>query len=782
MFTRDSLKFLQALFAVSLCVGRNPVTASLRSFAPLPGAAKASRSPRPLRGLTIGCGLMVLLIALLVACFALWSATRSDQLFQKRLEQTVALALSKSEQQIPYDQESVAHWDEAVTNTRVFNRTWVDINLGVWMYDYFKHDRVYIVDAKQRVIYAMADGHQLDTNGDLASAAIRNLITQLRQSIARGAIDAFDAGQARMPRMEDLGVIDQRPAIISAMPLLPHTKQVTQEQGAETLIVSVRFLDRNFLFDLATTYLLDGVRYSASNDIDATEQSYPLTNRSGTVIGYFIWSPKLPGATILSDLLPVLGAGLFAIGAAIGILIRRLGQTYSELETSEAQAMHLAFHDTLTGLPNRAFFNDRLETALEDVRSGKTQLALMFLDLDRFKQVNDTLGHAAGDALIREVAAQLSSVLGPGDIVARMGGDEFALVMLDAYSQQDVEDACHKIVEHVSKPFNVLGSQAMVGVSIGVAMAPACGTERSELSRKADIALYQAKRDGGQRAQFFTGEMSEIVGRRHALEMELRQALESGRDLEVVYQPLFAASSMTLCGVEALARWNHPTLGAVPPLVFVSLAEECGLIDKLGAWVLARACDTARAWDLETVAVNVSAMQFRHPGFAQRVLDVLAATGLPPQRLEIEITESTLLQEHGASSGCLKTLRAHGVRVALDDFGTGYSSLSMLLNLDVDRIKIDRSFVRNLGQSAQSRSIVQAIVTMAHAVGVSVTAEGVETADQRDMLVSIGCDKLQGYLLSAPVSALKLVDMLAHGAAPSASTPETDTDRDTAAA
>ena len=301
-----------------------------------------------------------------------------------------------------------------------------------------------------------------------------------------------------------------------------------------------------------------------------------------------------------------------------------------------------------------------------------------------------------------------------------------------------------------------LGVQNCIGVSIGIAVAPSAGTDRCELARKADIALYEAKNTGRSRFRLFSEELDERLSKRQRLESDLRLALETGAGLDVLYQPVFSASDLTVSGVEALARWEHPTLGPIAPLTFVPLAEECGLIGALGDWVLRTACTAAHAWDVGTVAVNVSAIQFRQPDFAKRVLAVLAETHLPATRLEIEITESTLLDRSHMSEAGLQILREAGVRVALDDFGTGYSSLSYLLNLDVDRIKIDRSFVQQLGETKSSLSIIQAIVTMARAVGVAVTAEGIETSEQRELLTLIGCDNLQGYLLSHPVTASAL--------------------------
>jgi len=722
------------------------------------------RHDDPLRNLAVTSVLAFLATALLVTSVVLWSARRSDQVTHDRQSQIVAIALTKSVEKIPYDQESVAIWDDSVTNVRnAFDVQWVDINLGVWMHTYFKHDRVYVLDREDRVLYTMADGKQAPTSGALADTTILGFVAALRARIAAGGLDDFESGKERIPRVVDLAFAEERPAIVAVMPLVSDTGNLVQERGTEGLIVSVRFLDSSFLPDLAESYLLQGVRFSRTNDIVADERSYPLTNKAGAIVGHFVWVPELPGSTILSEVLPVFGTGLVVVGIAITFLIRGLRRTYTDLIISEAQLKHLAFHDVLTGLPNRASFHDHLEKTLAAPPSSPGQIALLFLDLDRFKQVNDTLGHAAGDEVIRDLASRIGAILRPGDVLARMGGDEFAIIRRDARSPEEIEALCLEIISAVSKPFDVLGSQAVVGISIGVAMAPEAGVDRGELARKADIALYEAKKNGRQRFQFFTEDMRENLWERQALEVELRHALDTGNELEVVYQPVYSTKRLDVSGIEALVRWNHPRLGTVSPPVFVALAEECGLIDPLGNWVLRQACAAARGWDVETVAVNVSPIQFRQPDFAERVLAILSETGLAPSRLEVEITESTLLDSSGASTKVLKTLRDAGVRVALDDFGTGYSSLSYLMKLEVDRIKIDRSFVLPLGESSQSYSIVQAIVTMAHAVGVAVTAEGVETREQQEFLTLIGCNHLQGFLLSGPLPAEGLTELLAAG-------------------
>ena len=722
---------------------------------------KERRTAEPLRILAFMSVLTVAFAAALVIGAVWWSATRADQVAKDRYDQTVAYALRTATDKIPYDQESVAFWNEAVENTRnAFNEQWVDVNLGVWMHDYFKHDRIYVLDHNDRVLYAMADGTKVALSDRVANRAVELLAARLRQDIASGALDRFLAQKTRIPRAVDLDVIDDRPAIISVMPIIPHTTDIVQERGTEPLIASVRFLDQSFVSDLGEAHLLDGVRFTRSADIAAGEQSFPLTTKSGEKIGDLVWDPKLPGSRILTEVLPVLVLGLLGVSFAVAFLILHLTRTYSNLVSSESQAKHLAFHDTLTGLPNRAYFNARVDEALEDVQSGQSQFALMFLDLDRFKQVNDTFGHAAGDELIRDLAASFSAFLKPGDVLARMGGDEFAMLIRGIRGRAEIEGLCRNLIDIVSKPIDLSAGPALVGVSIGIAIAPQAGTDRSELQRKADIALYQAKRSGGTHFEFFTEHMSKSVQQRRELEGDLRHALDSGTELEVVFQPIYT-SGTTLSGVEALVRWNHPRAGAVSPYTFVGLAEDCGLIDRLGDLVMRRACSVASAWNIETLAVNISAMQLRQYDFSDRVLGLLAETGLDPSRLEVEVTEATLLSATEASGRNLKALRRAGVKVALDDFGTGSSSLSYLMKFEVDRIKIDRTFVQRIGRADQSDSIVQAFVSMARAFGIAVTAEGVETREQMEFLTNIGCDSLQGYLLSPPMPALRMLETIA---------------------
>lgn len=718
----------------------------------------------PLRRLTVTSISTLFATALLVFGVVFWSVSRIDDLSQQRQLRTVQSALANSVAKVPYDQESVAIWNDAVLKLKPpLDLAWVESNLGVWMHEYFKHDRVHIVDAMGNPVYSMVDGKTVPTSRGEITPTLREAVSVLRQDMARGGLEAYHNDAGDLPRVVDLTFIDERPVLISAMPIVAESKELSPDAQSANVLISLRFLDESFLADLAKTHHLAGVRFSRSPRIAEHEQSYPLKNRAGTIIGYVVWDSERPGAAILEDVLPILASGLTAIGVAVLLLISGLRRTYRDLVSSEAESKHRAIRDPLTGLANRGYFNDRVAALLEERQRSEAPLALLFLDLDRFKQVNDTHGHAVGDALIQEIAQRIKSTLKPEDLLARIGGDEFAIVTCEGVSRDAIETLCRNIVASVSRPVEVLGQQASVGVSIGIGLSPEAGTERSELARNADIALYQAKHGGGAGYAFYTECMGRAIKERQALEADLRRALKDDGELEVVYQPLVSAKDFSVSGVEAFVRWNHPRLGRLLPTHFISIAEDCGLIDQLGERVLRDACRTAGALNLGTVAINVSATQFHQPEYAQRLLAILSQFGMDPQRLELEITERALLHASGTPARVLRELREKGVRIALDDFGTGYSSLSYLIKLEVDRIKLDRSFLQELGSCPRSSSVVCSIITMARAVGISVTAEGVETELQRDFLAAVDCDVMQGYLFAPPVSALKLVEHFSVG-------------------
>jgi diguanylate cyclase (GGDEF)-like protein len=424
-------------------------------------------------------------------------------------------------------------------------------------------------------------------------------------------------------------------------------------------------------------------------------------------------------------------------------------ETILELQGSEAQAQHLAFHDALTGLPNRIQFNDRLDKALTRARKG-VPVAVLLLDLDRFKHVNDTLGHLAGDALLRELATRLTQIIDENDTIARLGGDEFVILHNEA-SFLDVQALCEKVLAAVRTPFDLIGNFAHVGVSIGVTIAPDAGCDRVDLMRKADIALYRAKAEGRDRYCLFTTMMDDKVKLRGAIEEELRAALVTGDGLRVYYQPQVSGRHSTIIGLEALVRWQHPTLGLVSPDQFIGVAESSGLIGQLGEWVLRQACATARRWPHLFIAVNLSPTQFRTFGFADRLIEIVAESGANPQRIELEVTEGVLLDDSEVVSEALAKLRQAGFSIALDDFGTGYSSLSYLRKFEVDKIKIDRSFVQHLGHAVDSTAIISAVLMLGRAMGLTVTAEGVETQEQHHFLEAAGCNSMQGFLFSKPL-------------------------------
>ena len=430
----------------------------------------------------------------------------------------------------------------------------------------------------------------------------------------------------------------------------------------------------------------------------------------------------------------------------------------TERLAAEERLSHMARHDSLTGLPNRVLFRETLETAATRAQRGNG-FAVHCLDLDRFKDVNDTLGHPIGDLVLVQVAARLREAAREGDVVARLGGDEFAVIQCDVNGPDQANDFAARLAETIGKPYDIDGRELVIGTSVGIALAPGDGADPDQLLKSADLALYRAKVEGRGTFRFFEPQMDARLRARRLFESDLRGALGKG-EFELQYQPLFNLEASEITGFEALLRWRHPTRGMVTPADFIPLAEETGLIVPIGDWVLRQACAEAANWPEEIkIAVNLSPVQFKSRQFFSAVVGALASPGLTAKRLEFEVTESVLLEETGATRAMLHKLRALGIRIVMDDFGTGYSSLSYLRSFPFDKIKIDRSFIRDLGQK-DCAAIVHATTELARRLGIATTAEGVETAEQLEHLRADGCTEVQGYLISPPMPAAWVTEFL----------------------
>ena len=494
---------------------------------------------------------------------------------------------------------------------------------------------------------------------------------------------------------------------------------------------------------LALEQLMDDVRTVLRAEVQGVRDGAVLTAKRAK---WMIVASSLAGVTLL------------VLITAAAVRIAR-GIT-SALASSREEAHHLALHDTLTGLPNRALLAERLEQALAQVQRHTTMLAVLCLDLDRFKQVNDTFGHPVGDALLRAVAGRLRGCVRSCDTVARLGGDEFAIIQAPLGRVDEAGTLAQRIVETLSEPYDLSGHRVVVGASVGIALAPVDTADVGHLLKMADIALYRAKSDGRGLFRMFEPGMDLKLQARRALEFDLHRAVER-QEFELHYQPLVDLSSGRVNALEALIRWRHPERGLVRPDDFIPLAEETGLIGPIGKWVLHRACAEAAGWPKDVrIAVNVSAAQFKGPGLVTAVLDALAASALAPERLELEITETAFLADADATLAVLHKLRTTGVRIAMDDFGTGYSSLGYLRSFPFDKIKIDRCFIKDIETSVDCKAIVHAVTGLGSNLGIAITAEGVETVAQLDQLRADGCDQVQGFLFSRPVPARDVVALL----------------------
>ena len=702
-----------------------------------------------------GLVLLVLVSMFLIQSFDASAAQRElkmvEQGFARQIEEFDAVIVPQ------------VNWDKAVIKLdHSFSDEWADFNLGDYLYTFNGFSRSFVLDPAGRPIYAAIDGERGKPEEFLPFAGVAaELLVPIRESEAeRGPFRQTKVSKEIITKpiqANGLVKVDGAIYIVVATLVQPDHGAALPKGPRAPVAITALPIDQTMLKVFAKRYLVDDLVLIASPPKSGNQTFVILRSPGGEVLAALAWTPRQPGTVLLDKLKYPLALALVLLCMLAWSIIRSGAGMVDELIASEMKATHLAHHDTLTSLPNRALLFDRLQLALAGLKGGGDQLAVMCIDLDRFKQVNDAMGHHAGDLVIWEVARRLQRHCGENAMVARLGGDEFT-VLYECRDRELAGELAANILAAVHEPIRSEYGMLEVGCSIGVAMIDCASVSPSEAMRCADLALYRAKELGRKRLTFFEPEMDIELRGRHALEVDLRQALNDGA-LTMVYQPQVNRYG-EITAVEALLRWSHPTRGAVPPGVFIPLAEKAGLILAVGEFVLREVFAETRSWSQVRVAINVSAIQVRSPGFAALVTRLVAQCGVDPQRYELELTETALLGNDPVASGNIDALKRLGFSIALADFGTGYSSLSVLQQFSVDKIKIDRSFVNNLGGGSESAALIDSMVKLARALGLKVIAEGVETEEQMDQLAASGCREFQGHFIGMPIDGAEIAAML----------------------
>jgi len=713
-------------------------------------------------------GIVVVLAIVCVIAAVLTAAGRADdvELQQERLLLTNAIA--DRGHRVLRELENIAAAHDVVYQLHYnFDRDWVHHLVGLRLNTFFDHDHVFVTNGADRLTYALEGDASVDPNLFAPVRAELDRVVALLRGDATPGRDEYFQEAAIDPKtklghprgVQRLQRFMNRPAIVAGVVAELPALAGPISGGNPPLLITVKFLDGQLLSDIGARFDLPRLRAVGADPAMADENLYVVTDSAGAAIARFAWMPNRPGASIVSTVLPFMTIAFGGFAILTALALRYIRRSAVKIAEGENRLRHLALHDPLSGLPNRTYFGERLAEVISDTRNDGSVAAVLAIDLDHFKDINDTLGHHIGDALIGVVAQRLVHAVRREDLVARLGGDEFAVISTEATDLETMERFAERIIAVLRAPYSVSGHTLLIGASVGIAVIDRGSGDAADIMRRADVALYRAKNEGRSRACTYDADMDADLRERKQLENDLRTAIaEDG--LSVAYQPIMNASGEKMAGVEALCRWMHPTRGNVPPVDFIPIAERSELIIPLGEWVLRKACIEARDWDGLTVAVNVSPLQFRRQDFVEVVERILVETGLDPARLELELTESTLLGNVDDAEKAMQRLKAHGVRFALDDFGTGYSSLLYLRRFPFDRIKIDRSFVRSIETAADAASIVHAIVSLGRGLGMKVTAEGVETAEQQLFLRAAGVHSMQGFRFGKPSSAAAIFERL----------------------
>jgi diguanylate cyclase (GGDEF)-like protein len=723
-------------------------------------------------------------ILLVIIAYAGWTSNRSSlererMLLQNGINRKIARTLN--------EQKSVAWWDDAVTKItdEAIDLEFADGESGVFLTETYGHDEVYILNGADKPLYAFSRHRRRQPESfEPYRPYLNDILAEVRTgkpSILKPRPDTFSEDQKTYRTMGEvlklarwsghLLSVNGRTALVTVITIVP-TIDLTLLEPRPKVLISIKYVDEGFIQDLGHTLLLKdlaAIPHPSPRDGVYSEQ---VITDEGTYGGYIAWTMERPGQVLLTSILPLVGLGVLGAGLLASGMMRRLKRSAEELAGREQQSHYDARHDALSDLPNRMHFAEKLKSALSAMpdTGGEDVAVVAYVDIDRFKDVNDTLGHHAGDELIKAVARRLQMQLRPGDVLSRYGGDEFAILWV-SHSASAATRLAERIERAFNTRFDVHGQSLAVTASTGIALASSSTTSADELMRQADIALYEAKTQGRNRAVKFADDMAQRVEERRAIELDLRTALDQNQ-LRLNYQPILSCQSGEISGVEALLRWRHPVKGEIPPGRFISIAEQSGMMPELGTWVLRRAMEDWWRWPHLQVSVNLSPVQFRQSD----ILDVLQAlineTRVTPGRFVLEITEGVLMESTDRSSHTLDAIRAMGFLSALDDFGTGYSSLSYLCHFKFDKIKIDRSFVAGMSKSDGYRKIVNSVVTLGKGLGMAIVAEGVETAEEVRAMSDFGCNELQGYYFSKPLETEAMLRLLQTHAAKPIATPQ----------
>jgi diguanylate cyclase (GGDEF)-like protein len=705
------------------------------------------------------------LLLLAIIAYAGWSANETAT---ERERMLVENALNQSIARVLNEQKSVAWWDDSVIKITDKNMDldFTDANFGIFLTETYGQDEVYILNAADQPLYAFAKSARgepsMFENRRLAIAAVIAEARSGEPSKLRARPDMFSASQSNYRVLAGavqvarwaghIMTIDSRPAVVAALTIVPNV-DMTLLKETPNLLVSVTFIDESFISEIGRTLLLPDLALTPQAVKNDGIVSESFVGDDVIPAGFLTWTTKRPGQVLLTIILPLVAFGVLATGMLSNTILRRLRRASEELA-------HEAKHDALSGLPNRVHMVEKIDGFLQNrlLETHDNRAVAAYLDVDRFKDINDTLGHHAGDQLIKLVAQRLMECLRPNDFLARFGGDEFVILCAPA-GVETSSALAERVDQAFTAPFAISGQNIRVTASVGIAIAPDNGVTADELMRHADIALYEAKGRGRDRAVLFSDEMARQVERRRTIELDLRAAIETDM-LCLNYQPIISSHSGEIVGVEALLRWRHPVHGDMSPATFIPIAENAGLLPSLGEWVLRQAMRDWRRWQHLEVSVNLSPVQFRHVDLETTLRELIAEYGVEPSRFVLEITEGVLLEATEHTNLILDALRSIGFKTALDDFGTGYSSLAYLCNFKFDKIKIDRSFVGRISRVDISRTIVQSVVSIGRGLGMDVVAEGVETEFEAMMMTKLGCTELQGYYFSRPVAADQMIELL----------------------